>query len=294
MTFNFQSHNPKSSKLSSAHYRSVQINATTFQQRKANSFCCFIHEPKHSKITCSLFHLFVCFHYFQFCSLFLLSPYSINQFNKPKPKPNKKKIPKIEKLSRNVWAQNSNRPISHVSNGLKSQDNCPVRIPSPVLQPGERRIPIRPICAPGNNRRERRIRQKRVNGPTNTIRVVITRIISEGSPLRCLVDGARFQHQPTLGTHGVPRRVIEHHLGVLLAVRTVRIRHHFSIWKEVSETNGYRKPGNDWNWVDGEMDESRFEVRILRSLGLLPFSLRNLAGSREKQEKRRKGERGYI
>lgn len=43
------------------------------------------------------------------------------------------------------------------------------------------------------------------------------------------------------------------------------------------------------------MDESRFEVRILRSLGLLPFSLRNLAGSREKLEKRRKGEGGvYI
>nr|GMD92618.1 hypothetical protein LR48_Vigan11g031400 [Ipomoea batatas] len=111
------------------------------------------------------------------------------------------------------------RPISHVSYGFESHNECSVRITAPILQAGDRSVAIR-IRTLGNNGGEANIAEQGVNGSSNTVRVVITRIISKRTPLRCLVDGAGFKHEPALGADSVPGGVVEHHLRVLLAVRT--------------------------------------------------------------------------
>jgi hypothetical protein len=118
-------------------------------------------------------------------------------------------------------------PVGHVSDGAEGEDEGSVGVGAAVLPPAEgggEEIALRTVGL-SDDGGEPAVREERVGGPADTDGVVVVGLVGEGTPLGGLVDGVRLQDEAALGAHRVPRRVVERHLRLLLAVRAEGVAH---------------------------------------------------------------------
>ena len=123
-------------------------------------------------------------------------------------------------------------PVRHGSNRFKRLHQPTLRIPVTILPPPQRIRQEIPRGAVGlrDDGGERAIGEERVRRAADTVRIGVGGLVREGAPLWGLVDGVRLQNQPALGAEGVPGGVVHHQLRLLLAIRTIRVRHRNLIW----------------------------------------------------------------
>jgi hypothetical protein len=77
----------------------------------------------------------------------------------------------------------------------------------------------------GDDGGEAAVGEERVGGADDADGVVVVGLVGKGTPLGGLVDGVRLKDEAALGAHRVPRRVVERHLRLLLAVGAVGVAH---------------------------------------------------------------------
>lgn len=96
-------------------------------------------------------------------------------------------------------------PFRHGGNGFKRLNQTTIGIGVTILPPSERRRQeiTGGTIGFGNDSGESTIGEKRIGGTTDTIGIAVGRLISEGTPLRGLINGVRFQYKTTLGAKGV-------------------------------------------------------------------------------------------
>jgi hypothetical protein len=125
------------------------------------------------------------------------------------------------------WGWERVGPVGHVGDGAEGEDEGSVGVGAAVLPPaegGREEIALRTVGL-SDDGGEPAVREERVGGPADTDGVVVVGLVGEGTPLGGLVDGVRLQDEAALGAHRVPRRVVERHLRLLLAVRAEGVAH---------------------------------------------------------------------
>jgi len=118
-------------------------------------------------------------------------------------------------------------PVSHVGDGAEGEDEGSVGVGAAVLPPAEgggEELALRAVGL-GDDGGEAAIGEERVGGAADTDGVVVVGLVGEGAPLGGLVDGVRLEDEAALGAHRVPRRVVERHLRLLLAVGAEGVAH---------------------------------------------------------------------
>jgi hypothetical protein len=118
-------------------------------------------------------------------------------------------------------------PVRHVGDGSEGEFEGSVGVGAAVLPPaegGREEVALRAVGL-GDDGGEPAVGEERVGGPADTDGVVVVGLVGEGTPLGGLVDGVRLQHEAALGAHRVPRRVVERHLRLLLAVPAEGVAH---------------------------------------------------------------------
>ena len=118
-------------------------------------------------------------------------------------------------------------PVGHVGDGAEGEDEGAVGVGAAVLPPAEgggEELPLGAVGL-GDDGGEAAVGEERVGRAANTDGIVVAGLVGERPPLGGLVDGVRLQDEAALRAHRVPRRVVERHLRVLLAVRAERVTH---------------------------------------------------------------------
>lgn len=118
-------------------------------------------------------------------------------------------------------------PVGHVGDGAEGEDEGAVGVGAAVLPPAEgggEELPLGAVGL-GDDGGEAAVGEERVGRAADTDGVVVAGLVGERPPLGGLVDGVRLQDEAALRAHCVPRRVVERHLRVLLAVRAERVAH---------------------------------------------------------------------
>ena len=120
-----------------------------------------------------------------------------------------------------------NGPVGHGGDGLEGDDEGAIRVGAAVLPAteggGEELAATSAAVGLGDDGGEAAVGEEGVGGPADTIGIVVTGLVGEGTPLRGLVDRVGLQYEAALRAHRVAGRVVKHHLRLPLAVAAERV-----------------------------------------------------------------------